>query len=112
MTKFVKNIADFITAVFSNPNVSEFLFWGFYADGNPKAIIYNRDWSLAPMGEAFYGLVHKKWKTELTSKTTHTGTLQARGFYGTYEYSYKQGSKTVIGTFELKKEGSKKIKIK
>ncbi len=103
--------SDFIIAAFSQPNVSEFLFWGFHSEGNPKAILYNKDWSFAPMGEAFYELVHQKWQTNIASKTSKTGELLVNGFYGTYEYSYKENGKVKKGTFVLKKGGATEINI-
>ena len=106
-----KYTSDFITAIFSQPNVCEFLFWGFHASGNPKAVVYNQDWSLAPMGEAYYNLVHKKWKTKISTKTSKEGVVRGNGFYGTYSYSYKEKGKEVVGTFELRKGESKEIKI-
>lgn len=106
-----KYTEDFIIAAFSQPNVSEFLFWGFHAQGNPKAALYNKDWSFTPMGEAYNDLVHKKWKTNLAAKTSASGSLSGSGFYGTYEYSYKEGGNIKKGTFEVKKGEVNTIKI-
>ena len=106
-----KYTSDFMTAIFSQPNVSEFLFWGFHESGNPKAVVYKQDWSLAPMGQAYFDLVHDKWTTNIEQKTSATGTLSGRGYYGTYEYTFKDGGKRKTGTFTLKKGGGKNLKI-
>tara|TARA_B100000809_G_C15129412_1_gene527723 strand:- start:522 stop:2297 length:1776 start_codon:yes stop_codon:yes gene_type:complete len=106
-----KYTSDFITAIFSQPNVCEFLFWGFHSEGNEKAVLYNKDWSFAPMGKAFNNLVHEKWKTEISTKTSKNGLVRGNGFYGTYQYSYKEKGKTIKGTFDFIKDGNKEIKI-
>ena len=106
-----KYTTDFITAIFSHPNVNEFLFWGFHETGNPKAIIYKKDWSLAPMGKAFYGLVHSKWKTNFNQKTSKKGIIKGNGFYGTYEYSFLDGKILKTGKFKILKGGVTNMKI-
>lgn len=106
-----KYTSDFIIAAFSQPNVSEFLFWGFHASGNPKAIVYNQDWSLAPMGKAFHKLVHEKWQTSFSEKTDKEGGFKGSGFYGTYEYSYVEKNKIVTGKFKILKGASSDILI-
>jgi len=102
--------SDFLIAAFSHPNVSEFLFWGFQSI-NPKAVIYNNDWSLAPMGQAFFDLVHNKWKTNINKSTTQEGTLKGRGFYGVYSYSFMHNGKLVKGEFEINPNKNNVIKI-
>ncbi|MDG2280264.1 MAG: endo-1,4-beta-xylanase [Flavicella sp.] len=106
-----KYTADFIIAAFSQPNVSEFLFWGFHAEGNPKAILYHKDWTYSPMGKAYHDLVLDRWQTELKEKTNKEGQLSVNGFYGTYEYRYKEKGKIKKGVFVLKKNGAKELKI-
>lgn len=99
---------DFMTAAFSHPSVSEFLFWGFQWE---KADIFTDDWRLGIMGEAFYELVHKEWKTKITKTTNRKGCLEDRGFYGTYEYTYIDGDEVKKGTFDLLPGGKKHIKV-
>ena len=103
--------SDFLIAAFSHPNVSEFLFWGFQSV-NPKAVIYNNDWSLAPMGKAFFDLVHYKWKTNIKKSADKKGMLKVRGFYGVYSYHFMHNGKLVKGEFEVNPEKNNLIKIK
>ncbi len=102
--------SDFLTAIFSHPSVSEFLFWGFQ-NINPKAVIYNNDWSLAPMGKAFFDLVHNKWKTNITSSSNENGVLKGTGFYGVYSYRFLHNGKLVNGEFKVLPETNNVIKI-
>ena len=100
---------DFITAAFSHPSVSEFLFWGIQGE---KADIYTKDWEHGIMGEAFFELVHGEWKTNLVVESNKKGMAKGNGFYGTYEYTYVDGNEVKKGTFEFTPETKKVIKIK
>lgn len=102
---------DFITAAFSHPSVSEFLFWGY--DNPDKADIFTENWEYGAMGEAYFPLVHDEWKTNIVADTNRKGQLNGRGFYGTYEYTYVSGDKVVKGNFEMlpANKNSKTIEI-
>jgi len=102
---------DFMIAAFSHPNVSEFLFWGFVEDERKKVDIYNKDWSVGAMGKAYFSLVQDKWKTNLVGETNAEGTVNGRGFYGKYKYTFVEEEKVVSGTFALKPNQSKIFKI-
>lgn len=103
---------DYMIAAFSNPAVSEFLFWGFFEPDNPKAGLVDKDYNLTKMGLAYYNLVFGKWKTTINKKSSTTGEISERGFYGTYKYEIIVEGKPYIGTFELEKGNSKPIIIK
>ncbi len=104
---------DFMIAMFSHPNVSEFLFWGNTEDGRKKVDIFNIDNELGVMGKAYYSLVHRTWRTSLSGTTSKHGLVVGRGFLGTYEYSIVADGKLVTGTFQLnpKQQGIIKIEI-
>lgn len=100
---------DFLTAAYSHPAVSEFLFWGIQGE---KADIFTKDWGHGVMGEAFFELVHNEWKTNLVVKTNKKGMAKGNGFYGTYEYTYVNGDQVKKGTFEFTPETKGVIKVK
>ncbi len=100
---------DFMTAAFSHPAVSEFLFWGIHGE---KADIFTQDWEQGIMGEAFFELVHGEWKTNLILETNKKGMAKDRGFYGTYEYTYVDGNEVKKGEFEFLPNTKGVIKIK
>ncbi len=102
---------DFMIAAFSHPNVSEFLFWGNTEDGRKKSDIFTVDNELGVMGKAYYSLVFRTWRTNLSGTTSKDGLVVGRGFYGTYEYSIVENGKVVTGTFELKPDELKMIRI-
>ncbi len=92
---------DFMIAAFSHPKVSEFLFWGYVEDDRRKVDIYKKDFTLGAMGKAYFSLINDVWKTDFISKTNDEGTILGNGFYGTYEYTFVDDSRVVIGTFQL-----------
>ncbi|GJM33952.1 MAG: hypothetical protein DHS20C18_29530 [Saprospiraceae bacterium] len=103
---------DFITAAFSHPSVFELLFWGYYEPKHEKAAIFSENWELAPMGEAFFSLVHDEWKTNIIAETDSTGSIKGRGFYGLYEYTFVMGNQVVKGEFSVSPGETEIIKIK
>lgn len=102
---------DFMIAAFSQPNVTEFLFWGNTEDGRNKVDIFNTDNSVGVMGKAYFSLVEDAWKTNLSGNTTADGIVSGRGFYGTYEYSFVQNGIVMTGTFDLKPRSVSTFKI-
>lgn len=104
-----KYTEDFMTAAFSHPAVSEFLFWGYQRE---KADIFTEDWKIGIMGEAYFSLVHDKWKTKYNSETDTDGKISSRGFYGTYVFSYDLDGETRTGTFDLLPGAANQFEIK
>lgn len=102
---------DFMIAAFSHPNVSEFLFWGNTEDARKKCDIFTIDNEIGIMGKAYFSLVHDAWKTNINEKTSENGMISGRGFLGTYEYSFVEDGKVVIGTFQLKPRQTNFYKI-
>gem|GEM_PF-1652584 len=95
---------DFITAVFSHPNVDQFLSWGFWENSHwlPKAAYYNADWSIRPNGQAYRDTVYGTfWTSNLQATYNSTNqNYKARGFLGDYDITVTRGStvKTVSAT--------------
>ena len=101
-----KYTADFLTAAFSHPSVTEFLFWGYFMSNNPKAGLFTKDFKLTSMGQAFYNLVHSKWKTKLFETTNSDGKISGRGFYGYYSYKLNFEGKQYTGVIQIYKENN------
>jgi endo-1,4-beta-xylanase len=80
-------LRDYMTVMFSHPNVDGITIWGFGARGHwrPHSAFFEEDWSIRPMGQAFIDLVQKQWTTRTSARTNHLGRAQIRGFCGTYD---------------------------
>jgi GH35 family endo-1,4-beta-xylanase len=77
---------DFLTAMFSDPNVTELANFGFWANNiyNPLVALYNGDWSAKPSALVWQNLIEHQWHTDVTGGTDKTGDYQVRGFQGDY----------------------------
>lgn len=78
---------DFLTTIFSHPDVTGFLMWGYWdeihwQDDSP---MYRSDWSLKPAGEAFIDLVFNEWWTDESGVTDANGGYETRAFLGDYQ---------------------------
>ena len=104
---------DFITAAFSHPNVSEFLFWGFQEDGRKKVDIYEEDGSVGEMGKAFFSLINDEWKTKVDGKVADLDGKSFSGFQGLYKYEVMVNGEARTGYFEVlpRQENSVEIKL-
>ncbi|GAA5199160.1 hypothetical protein GCM10023322_74110 [Rugosimonospora acidiphila] len=77
---------DFMTAMFSDPNVTELANFGFWA-GNiytPLVALYNQDWSPKPAALVLQNLIEHQWHTDVTGGTDKKGDYTVRGFQGDY----------------------------
>ena len=87
---------DFLTTIFSHPNVTGFLMWGYWdeihwQDDSP---MYRADWSIKPAGEAFVDLVFNQWWTDEEGETDADGHYETRGFLGEYAVTVTVGDAT------------------
>jgi len=100
---------DFMTAVFSHPQVKAFLMWGFWegAHWRPAGAMLRRDWSPKPNAQVYEDLVFKKWWTNTAGKTDGQGAYTTRGFLGDYDIEVQAGGKTKTVRATLSKGGSK-----
>jgi len=89
---------DFMTALFSHPNVSGFMMWGFWEGRHwrPRAAMFRRDWSIKPNGKAFYDLVYGEWWTNAAGTTGDAGTWKVRAFKGEHEVEVRVAGQSVI----------------
>ena len=66
---------DFLTAAFSHPACTGFVFWGFWegAHWRPDAALFRKDWSEKRNLAAYRDLVFKEWWTDQTGHTNVNG---------------------------------------
>lgn len=99
---------DFMTAVFSHPNVESFLMWGFW-DGMhwlQWAPMFRRDWTLRPMGQVYRDLVFGEWWTDVSGITGAQGTWETRGFRGNYVVEVEHAGRKLSQPVVLGKDGA------
>jgi endo-1,4-beta-xylanase len=87
---------DYLTAVFSHPGVNGIMLWGFWEGRHwrPGAALFERDWTLRPVGQAWIELVHGEWKTDEQLEADARGIAPARGFLGDYEVTVTMGDRS------------------
>ena len=79
-------LGDFMTAVFSHPQISSFTMWGFW-DGRhwlDDGPLFHLDMSPKPALAVYEDLVFNQWWTDETLTTNATGVSTLRGFKGQY----------------------------
>jgi GH35 family endo-1,4-beta-xylanase len=77
---------DFMTAMFSNPNVNQISNFGIWSKNiyNPRVALYNDDWSPKPNALVWEDLIKHQWHTSVSGQTGADGTFGTRGFLGDY----------------------------
>jgi endo-1,4-beta-xylanase len=98
-------LRDFLTVIFSSPNVNSFLMWGFWEGQHwlPDAALYRKDWSIKPSGQAFKDLLFKRWWTNTSGLSNVNGQYSTRGFLGNYKVTVAFGWRTVTRNVVLSK---------
>jgi endo-1,4-beta-xylanase len=86
---------DFVTVLFSHPNVTGITLWGFWEGQHwkPDCALFRQDWSIKPNGQVLLDLFNKEW--------TSAGKLAggtANAFYGDYEVQVTHAGKTSTHT--------------
>ena len=110
-TKQAAFTRDFMTAAFSHPACSGFVFWGFWEASHwrPDSAMFRKDWSEKLNLEVYRDLVFKEWWTNETGKTNDNGEFAVRGFKGSYRIaSGENETEAVIGDTRNKVEILKK----
>ena len=87
---------DFMTALFSQPQVNGIVMWGFWAGQHwrPNAALFRQDWSLKPNGIAWSNLVFKEWWTSTNAIVDANGAVTVRGFKGDYDVTVVSSGST------------------
>lgn len=95
---------DFMTLVFSHPQVNGFLLWGFWEGRHwrPKAALFTKDWRLKPNGKVYHDLVFKTWWTDAIGTSASNGKFSVRSFLGDYEIKVEREGTTVVREFQLR----------
>jgi GH35 family endo-1,4-beta-xylanase len=77
---------DFMTVLFSHPQVDGFLMWGFWEGQHwrPDGAMFRQDWSPKPNALAYQDLVFNQWWTNVAGVTDANGSYSVRGFQGDY----------------------------
>jgi len=77
---------DFLTAMYSVPQVQSFLMWGFWEGAHWRAneggAMIRKNWKLRPAALVWEDLVKHQWSTNISLTTKSDGTVRARAFYG------------------------------
>ncbi|MGA2440965.1 MAG: endo-1,4-beta-xylanase [Tepidisphaeraceae bacterium] len=102
-------LRDYMIALFSEPRVQDIILWGFWAKRHwrPGAALYDEQWNMRPIAQAWIDLTQKQWTTDLTSDTNGDGVTDIRGFYGTYDVTVTAGSLRRTLSAELKPGGTR-----
>ena len=101
---------DFLTAWFAHPATHEFTQWGFWQGSHwlPHAGLYDWDWRMKPIAEAYRDLVFSQWWSGREEGSADTeGRVDLNGFLGTYRISvYAMGREKVLEDVVLRKDGT------
>lgn len=98
---------DFLTAAFSHPACTGFVFWGFWEGSHwrPDSALFRMDWSEKRNLAVYRDLVFKEWWTDETGHTNVNGEFALRAFKGTHTVSVGNQEKVVeIGDSAAKME--------
>lgn len=99
-------LRDTIIIAFAHPAFHSITQWGFWEGAHYRKIaaLWNRDWSIRPVGQAYVDLVTKRWWTDDKKVTDDKGMCGTRAFYGTYRVTVEgAGGKKVESTFDFSK---------
>lgn len=108
---------EFMTAIFSQPQVTSFVQWGFWAGSHWLAkqggAMYRQDWTSRPAALAYERLVFHDWWTDTTGRTDKAGAYSARAFLGDYQVRVTRGgrTKTVPATVTKNENGTTVLKV-
>jgi endo-1,4-beta-xylanase len=95
---------DFMTLMFSYPNVIGFQHWGFWerTHWRPRGAMFRNDWSEKPNAVVYKSLVLDQWRTRLNGRSDAAGKFAARGFHGDYVVTVEAGGRQIEKTFTLR----------
>ncbi|MEL7162081.1 MAG: T9SS type A sorting domain-containing protein, partial [Bacteroidota bacterium] len=105
-------LGDFLTATFSHPSMTGFMFWNFWdvdTWANPGANLYDANFNETPAHAVFTDLVFQQWWTDADLVTDANGEVSLRGFKGDYEVTINCGGEDVTATFSLTADGTKTV---
>lgn len=95
-------LRDILTIVFSHPDTSGFVRWGFWegAQWRSDGAMFRRDWTPKLNVKAYQELVHNKWWTDEIISSDANGTCSVRGYLGDYKVTVTtdRGTRTFPAT--------------
>jgi len=88
---------DLLTAAFSHPACSGFVFWGFWEGSHwrPDSALFRMDWTEKPNLEVYRELVLNTWWTDETGITNKNGEFSLRAFKGIHRIIVDKQEQTV-----------------
>ena len=89
-------LRDYLTMLYSQPAVTEFLQWGFWSKSHwlPDAALFRSDFSIKPNGQAYEDLVFGDWWS-VTRGTTRGGQVQSKVFTGDFDVVVTWNGQTI-----------------
>lgn len=100
---------DFLTATFSHPSMTGFLFWSFWDVDtymNQGANLFGTNWQVTPAGEMFINKLFTEWWTSTAVATDGNGNASVRGFKGLYEITYTCNGEVLTEMVDLSEDRS------
>ena len=107
---------DFLTAMYSVPEVQSFIMWGFWEGAHWRAneggAMVRRDWSLRPAAVIWEDLVRNQWWTKVVTTTGANGIAKARAFYGTLKVTVTTHGSTTTKVVTLLPQSAGSVTLK
>jgi len=94
---------DFLTMMFSIPEVDMFIFWGMWdgAHWTNSGNLFYLDWTPKPAAAVTFNKLFNEWWTEEDGETNNDGNATFRGFKGQYEITIQYEGQSIIDTITL-----------
>jgi len=100
-----EHMRDFLTAMYSVPQVQSFVMWGFWAGAHWRAkeggAMFNLDWTPRPAAVAWEDLVKHQWWTKASLTTDTGGNARTRVFLGKLIVSATRNGTTAIANVSV-----------
>jgi len=98
-----KYLEDFLTMIFSIPEVDMFMFWGIWdgAHFEGKGNLFNEDWTAKPAADVTFNKIFNEWWTEEEATTDANGSTNFRPFKGSYEIQIDYNGEMITDTILL-----------
>ena len=94
---------DFMTLIYSRPEFSDFLMWGFWSGSHwlPQGAMYATDWSSKKNALTYNSLLFQEWWTNDAGLTGDDGSFTSRAFQGDYQITVVGPSGPITKTVTL-----------
>ncbi len=98
-------LEDFLTMIFSIPQVDMFIFWGMWdVTEAGKGNLFNEDWTEKPAAAVFFDKVFDEWWTEEEGNTNQDGLANFRPFKGEFEILIEAEGETLVDTISINQD--------